>query len=120
VGQTEDHISDATIGALSNLATSTASDRGVVATLTDTNARLARQLKESSKGVKEVKVLLKKEHTERRGQRPLTPSLEKYCWYHGYKVAKSHTSQSCNFPNDGRKCDATKDNNMGGCQAHTE
>jgi hypothetical protein len=34
VGQTEDQMSEATIGALANLATATAADRGVVATLT--------------------------------------------------------------------------------------
>jgi hypothetical protein len=34
VGQTEDQMSEATIGALENLATATAADRGVVATLT--------------------------------------------------------------------------------------
>jgi hypothetical protein len=35
VGQTEDQMAVATIGALANLATATAVDRGVVATLTE-------------------------------------------------------------------------------------
>jgi hypothetical protein len=38
--QTEDHMAEATIGALSNLATATATDRGVVAALTQANTRL--------------------------------------------------------------------------------
>jgi hypothetical protein len=42
VGQTEDHMAEATIGALANLATATAADRGVVVTLTDANARLVK------------------------------------------------------------------------------
>jgi hypothetical protein len=42
--QTEDHMAEATIGALANLATSTAADRGVVAALTQANARLVKQL----------------------------------------------------------------------------
>jgi hypothetical protein len=43
VGQTEDQMAEATIGALANLATATAADRGVVATLAQANARLVKQ-----------------------------------------------------------------------------
>jgi hypothetical protein len=119
--QTEYHMAEATIGALANLETSTVTERGTVTTLTEANARLARQLEERSKEVKEVKALIKKEHNKRRGQRPFTPSLENYCWsHHGYKVAKSHTSQSCNFLKDGHTPEATKGNNMGECQANKE
>jgi hypothetical protein len=117
VEHTDDQMADATIGALANLETVTATDLGMVSTLTDANVRLARQLVECSKEVKEVKSLLKKDHVERRGQRPFTPSLENYCWYHGYKVSKIHTNQSCNLRKDGHTCEATKANNMGGCQA---
>jgi hypothetical protein len=49
VGQTEDQMYEATIGALANLATATAIDRGIVATLTEANARIANQLEERSK-----------------------------------------------------------------------
>jgi hypothetical protein len=42
VGQTGDQMYEAAIGDLSNLATATASDPGVVVTLTEANARLAR------------------------------------------------------------------------------
>jgi hypothetical protein len=48
VGKTEDQMAEATIGALANLATATAADRGVVATLTVANARLANQLEDTS------------------------------------------------------------------------
>jgi hypothetical protein len=44
VGKTEDQMAEATIGALSNLATATTTDRGVVATFTEANSRLAKQL----------------------------------------------------------------------------
>jgi hypothetical protein len=43
VGQTEDQMAEATIGVLINLVTVTATDRGVVATLTEANSRLAKQ-----------------------------------------------------------------------------
>jgi hypothetical protein len=43
----EDKMAEATIGALSNLATATAADRGMVAALTQANARLAKQLEDN-------------------------------------------------------------------------
>jgi predicted NAD-dependent protein-ADP-ribosyltransferase YbiA (DUF1768 family) len=46
VCQTEDQMAEATIGALANPATATASDRGVVATPTEANVNLAKQLKD--------------------------------------------------------------------------
>jgi hypothetical protein len=61
VGQTEDQMAEATIGALYNLATANAADRGVVATLTETNARLVKQLKDNSNELRELKALIKKE-----------------------------------------------------------
>jgi hypothetical protein len=61
VGQNEDKLAEATIGALANLATATATDRGIVATLFEANVRLAKQLEERSNELKEVKALLKKE-----------------------------------------------------------
>jgi hypothetical protein len=48
VTQTEDQMVEATIGALANLATATAADRGVVAALTQANSRLVKQLEETS------------------------------------------------------------------------
>jgi hypothetical protein len=42
--QTEYQMDEATIGALANLATATAADRGVVAALTQANSRLVKQL----------------------------------------------------------------------------
>jgi hypothetical protein len=47
--QTEDHMAEATIGALANLAAATAADRGVVVALTQANSRLVKQLEETSK-----------------------------------------------------------------------
>jgi hypothetical protein len=47
VAHNEDQMAEATILALANLATATAADRGVVAALTQANARLAKQLEEN-------------------------------------------------------------------------
>jgi hypothetical protein len=120
VVQTEDQMAETTIGALANLATATTADRGVVATLTEFNARLAKQLEDNSTELRELKALLKKERTERRGQRTFNLYPKKYCWTRGYKVANTHTSLSCNFPKQGHKREATRADNMGDSQANKE
>jgi activator of HSP90 ATPase len=94
VGKTEDQMEEATIDALANLATATATDRDVVAALTEANSRLAKQLEDRSNELKDIKALLKNERADRKGQRTFNPSPENYCWTHGYKVANSHTSLS--------------------------
>jgi hypothetical protein len=91
-------MAEATIGALDNLATATAADRGVVATLAEANARLVKQLEDNSNEFRELKALIKKEIIEKCGQRSFNPSPKNYCWTNGYKVAKTHTSLSYNFP----------------------
>jgi hypothetical protein len=73
VGQTEDQLAEATIRALDNLATATAADRGVVAALTEANARLVKQLEENSNELLELKALIKKERIEKRGQHSFNP-----------------------------------------------
>jgi hypothetical protein len=120
VAQTEDQMAEATIGDLDNLATATATDRGVVSTLTEANARLDKQLEDKASELWELKALLKKERTERRGQRNLNPSPNNYFWTHGYKVANPHNSLSCKFPKHGHKQEATRAGNMGGSQANKE
>jgi hypothetical protein len=83
ISHTEDQMDEATIGALANLATATAADRGVVAALTQANARLVKQLEDNSNELQELKALIKKERTEKRGQRSFNHSPSNYCWTHG-------------------------------------
>jgi hypothetical protein len=116
----EDQMAEATIGALANLATATAADRGVVAALTQANSRLAKQLEDNSNELRELKALLKKERSEKRGQRSFNPSPRNYCWTHGYKVGSTHTSLTCKLPKPGHKKEATRAENMGGSQANRE
>jgi hypothetical protein len=61
VTHNEDNMVEATIGALANLATATAADRGVVAALTQANSRLAKKLEDNSTEVRELRALLHKE-----------------------------------------------------------
>jgi hypothetical protein len=96
--QHEDHMDKATIGALANLATATAADRGVVAALTQANSRLVKQLEENASELRELKALLNQERRDRRGPRNSTSSASTYCWTHSYKVGKTQTSLTCNTP----------------------
>jgi hypothetical protein len=118
----EEKMAEAAIGALANLATATATaaDHGVVAALTQANSRLAKQLEDNSTELRELKALLKKERSEKRGQRSFNPSPINYCWTHGYKVGSTHTSLTCNLPKPGHKTEATRADNMGGSQANRE
>jgi hypothetical protein len=120
VGQTKDQLAEATIGALANLTTATAADRGVVADLTQANARLAKQLEDNSNELRELKALIRKERVENHGQRSFNPSPNKYCWTHGYKVGNTHTNLTCKLPKPGHKREATRADNMGGSKANKE
>jgi hypothetical protein len=116
----EDQMDEATIGALANLATATAADRGVVEALTQANFRLVKQLEENASELRELKALLNQEGRDKQVPRSSTSSASNYCWTHGYKVGKTHTSLTCNTRNHGHKADATRADNMGGSQANKE
>jgi hypothetical protein len=111
-------LAEATIGALANLTTETAADRGVLATLTEANARLVKQLEDNSNELRELKALIKKERVEKRGQCSFNPFPNNYCWTHGYKVGNTHTSLTCKIQDNKRE--ATRADNMGGSQANKE
>jgi hypothetical protein len=81
---------------------------------------LVRQLEDHSNKLKEVQELLKKDRAEIKGQIKFSPSPDNYFWSHGFKVAKIHTSQRCNYPKSRHKREAAKDDNMGGSQAIKE
>jgi hypothetical protein len=118
--QNEDQMAEATIGVLTNLATSTAADRGVLAALSQSNSRLVKQLEENASELRELKTFLNQERRDRRGPRSSTSFTSTYCWNHGYKVGKTHTSLTCKTRNPGHKAEATRAENMGGSQANKE
>jgi hypothetical protein len=118
--QTEDQMAESTIGALANLTIATASDRGVVAALTQANSRLVKQLQETASEFRELKALLHQERCDKRGPRSFNASANNYCWTHGYKVGKTHTRLTCNTHNPDHKAEATRADKMGGSQANKE
>jgi hypothetical protein len=109
------------VDAIAQLATATASDRGTVATLTTTNARLATQLKATHAQIAQLKneiaTLKNKIKPAWQGQRPVkTTNNDSYCWSHGYQVETSHTSATCNMKKSGHQYTDNKSNTMGGVQ----
>jgi hypothetical protein len=51
------------------------------------------------------------------GQRPArTTNNDSYCWSHGFQVAKSHTSATCNVRKTSHQENATRIDTMGGVQ----
>jgi hypothetical protein len=77
--QNEDHMAEATIGTLENSATSTASDIGVVAVLTQANARLVKQLEQTSSELRELRALHHQERRDRRAPRNVNATANNYC-----------------------------------------
>jgi predicted RNase H-like nuclease (RuvC/YqgF family) len=110
-----------TVNTIAQLTTATASDRGTVATLTTTNAKLAPQLEAAQTQIAQLKneiaTLKNNIKPDWQGQRPIKiTNNDSYCWSHGYQVAKSHTSATCNMKKSGHQYAANKNNPMGGVQ----
>jgi hypothetical protein len=90
-----------------------------VATLTTTNSKLATQLEAAHAQIAQLKndivTLKNKIKPAWQGQRPVkTTNNDSYFWSHGYQVAKSHTSATCNMKKSGHQDAANKNNTMGG------
>jgi hypothetical protein len=110
-----------TVNTIAQLETATASDRGTVATLTNTNAKLATQLEAAQAQIAQLKdeiaALKSKIKPAWQGQRPIkTTNNDSYCWSPGHQVERSHTIATCNMKKSGHKDAANKNNPMGGVQ----
>jgi predicted RNase H-like nuclease (RuvC/YqgF family) len=121
IEQGRDDSMHETAEAIAQLATAMASDRSTVATLTTTNAKLANQLEAAHAFIAQLKgeiaTLKIKIKPVWQGQRPArTTNNDSYCWSHGYQVAKSHTSATCNVRKTGHQENTTKIDTMGGVQ----
>jgi hypothetical protein len=121
IEQGQDGSMQDTAEEIAQLATAMASDCGTVATLTTTNAKLATQLEVDHALIAQLKseiaTLKIKIKPVWQGQRPArTTNNDSYCWSHGFQVAKSHTSATCNVRKAGHQETATKVDTMGGVQ----
>jgi hypothetical protein len=121
IEQGHDESMQDTVDAIAQLATAMTSDRGTVATLTTTNAKLATQLEAAHAQIAQLKneiaTLKNKIKPAWQGQGPVkTTKHDSYCWSYGYQVAKSHTRAKCNMKKNGHQDAANKSNTMGGVQ----
>jgi hypothetical protein len=121
IEQGRDESMQDTAEAIAQVSTATASYRGTVAKLTTTNAKLATQLEAAHALIAQLKndIATLKGNLKHawQGQRPVkTTNNDSYCCSHGYQVAKSHTSATCNMKKSGHQDAATKGNTMGGVQ----
>ena len=81
---------------------------GTIATLTATNKTLADKARAGTAGT------LRPPGTPGKGTR--NPHRGNYCWTHGHRVSKEHTSATCFNKAAGHKDDATRANTMGGSE----
>jgi hypothetical protein len=123
IKQGRDESMQDTVNAMAQLATAAASDCGTLATLTTNNAKLATQLEAAHAQIVQLKneiaiaTLKNKTKPSWQGQQPVkTTNNGSYCWSHGYQVAKSRTSATCNMKKSGHQDAANKRNTMGGVQ----
>jgi hypothetical protein len=69
----------------------------------------------------EIATLKKKIKPAWQGQQPAKiTNNDSYCWSHGYQVAQSHTSATCNVGKNGHQDAATKIDTLGGVQRGKE
>jgi hypothetical protein len=121
IEQTRDDSTQETAEAIAQLATATASDWGMVTTLSTTNSKLANQVEAAHALISQLKseivTLNIKIKPVWQGQRPTrTTNNGSYCWSRGYQVAKWHTSATCNVRKSGHQETATKIETMVGVQ----
>jgi predicted RNase H-like nuclease (RuvC/YqgF family) len=121
IEQGQDDSMQETAEAIAQLATATASDRGTVATLTTTNAKLLNRLEAANALIAQLKneiaTLKSNIKPAWQGQRlAKTTNNDSYGWSHGYQVAKSHTSATFNVRKKEHQEAATKIDTMGGAQ----
>lgn len=99
--------------ALEELAMAAATDKASLTTLINTNADLVAQIATKDKKIQEllarIATLEKKQPS---GAKVFEP--DGYCWSHGSKVKKDHTSATCKKRKPGHMMEATRNNRLGG------
>jgi hypothetical protein len=145
-GDDDANIYRETATALTNLATATASDRASFANLVTNNTKLADQLAIALQRIAILEQQLPPAptwappptpapyhpapapyrpapapvpapyHNPGRGGAQPANRPKSYCWTHGYRVSKNHSSANCNTTNPTHRRDATYANNLNGNQ----
>jgi hypothetical protein len=106
-----------TVDALANLAVATAADRSTIASLTTTIQQLSQALERAHGDLAQLRTAppALPPAQKRDGTRPTNRfRYGNYCWSHGFRCGKDHTSMTCKWPKDGHQREATATNMMGG------
>jgi hypothetical protein len=93
------------------------SDKDMLSTLTSTNAALAGQLATKDRLIANLQAQIRNAATNTNTNRPNTQTNSNYCWSHFTRVLRNHKSQNCQYPKDGHKKEAARENKMGGKDA---
>lgn len=114
----EDELSEKMVASLDNLANAAVQKNDTIDKLIDINKQQQATIHNLQVQNGELLTLLK-----RLGDSPTTrPNTNKdingYCWTHGFKVKKGHTSKTCTQRAEGHQEKATRRNTMGGSDAN--
>ena len=112
--------------ALDNLALAATSDKATVQQLTDANLALTTTVATlTATNKKLVDAAAKKKPGATAGGRTPAELADKpfpggYCWTHGHRVRKSHTSKTCTNKTEGHDDKATSKDTKGGSTANKD
>ena len=115
-----------TATALANLATATTSDQTAFITLTTTNAELAKQITmltthlftsqaKSTTLTEQLATKTRGKENSNNNSTPITGNFhglnpKGYCWTHGWRSRKGHSSSTCSNQKTGHDATASRDN----------
>lgn len=102
--------------ALDNLALAATNDKTVLEQLTAANLALTSTVATLTATIKKLADKAKSGTPGTPGKSTKNPHSGNYCWTHGHRVSKDHTSATCGNKAAGHKDDATLSNTMGGSE----
>ena len=102
--------------ALDNLALAATNDKTVLEQLTAANLALTSTVAPLTATIKKLADKAKSGTPGMPGKVTKNPHPGNYCWTHGHRVSKDHTSATCGNKAAGHKDDATLSNTMGGSE----
>ena len=91
---------------LATLAAATQANHRAVSMLTKLLTKLSTQIEQQQQEIKQLK--------QPKSNKKPKKDQGSYCWSHGYLVDHRHNSETCHWPKPGHKCEATRENPMGG------
>ncbi|KAL7475994.1 hypothetical protein ACHAW6_007122, partial [Cyclotella cf. meneghiniana] len=116
----EDELSEKMVASLDNLANAAVQKNDTIDKLIDINKQQQATIHNLQVQNGELLTLLKRlsESSTTRPNTNIGKDINGYCWTHGFKVKKGHTSKTCTQRAEGHQEKATRRNTMGGSEAN--